>query len=71
MEEFLMPRTMKQIETARRNPVQKTIANKEKLIVRLRNEILASRQECEAGVKKIEFRIKMAQTLVDALKKGS
>ena len=52
------------------NPVQRTILMKEKLIERLRREIASERAECEEHVKRIEFRIKMVQTLVDALKKS-
>ncbi len=52
------------------SPVDKTIASKEKLIVRLRKEISEVQKNCDLRVGEIEFRIKMAQTLLDALKRG-
>lgn len=53
-----------------KSPVDHQIALKERLIRRLNNEIVSERKECEERVKAIEFRIQMAQTLVDALKRG-
>ena len=52
------------------NPVQRTIFTKERLIIKLRKEITNIRSEADYEIEKINFRIKMAQTLVDALKKG-
>ena len=50
-------------------PIERTIALKEKLIGRLKKEITEEREASAERVKGIEFRIKIAQTLVDALKK--
>lgn len=53
-----------------KSPVDKIIANKEKLIVKLRRDIEAVHANAKEQIEVIQFRIKMAQTLVDALKKG-
>ena len=52
------------------SPVDRTIASKTKLVARLEKEIGNVRANAEAEVKAIQFRIRMAQTLLDALKKG-
>lgn len=52
------------------SPIDHQIRLKEKLILRLRKEIKAESDECERRIKNIEFRIQMAQTLLEALKKG-
>lgn len=52
------------------NPVERTIASKERLVVKLRKEIEAVRAEANEEIIGIEYRIKLAQTLIDALKKG-
>ena len=52
------------------NPVERTIILKEKLIGRLRKEIKEVNAEAQVKIEGIEFRIKMAQTLVDALRVG-
>lgn len=61
-----MSGTRKKVDS---NPVNRTVFLKERLIKRLRNEISNIHQRAAEEVKRIEFRIKMAQTLVDALKK--
>ena len=52
------------------SPVERQIFLKERLIGKLRKQIASVRSEADEQVRKIEFRIKMAQTLVDALTKG-
>jgi hypothetical protein len=52
------------------SPVERPIFLKQRLIGTLRKEIATVRAQADEQVKKIEFRIKMAQTLVDALTKG-
>lgn len=52
------------------SPVTKTIATKQKLIVRLNKEIGWAQDRADTEIQSLRFRIKMAQTLVDALKKG-
>ena len=52
------------------SPVDRTIASKEKLIKRLKSEIARKRAECDDEISNIQFRIQMAQTLLDALRKG-
>ena len=56
--------------TAKQSPIDRTIANKEKLILKHRKEIESVRENAAREIKNIEFRISLAQTLVDALKKG-
>jgi hypothetical protein len=50
--------------------IDKTIASKEKLIVTLHAKIAGVREDAEAQVKAIQYRITLARTLLDALKKG-
>jgi len=52
------------------NPVERTIVLKRRLIVRLNKEIQWERETAEANIKKIKFRIQLAQTLLTALEKG-
>jgi len=52
------------------SPVERQIFLKERLIRSLNKEISEIREECEAKIGKIKFRIEMAQVLLDAFKKG-
>lgn len=53
------------------NPAERMILAKEKLIARLQAEIKDVREDAEEQVKKIEFRIRQANTIMTALKKGT
>ena len=54
-----------------KNEAERLLQSKVLLIKRLREEIRDTRADAEARVEKIEGRIRIAQTLADALKKGT
>lgn len=53
------------------DPAQRMIATKKKLIKRLESEIVDARMAAEDEVKRIEFRIRQARTILSALEKGT
>jgi hypothetical protein len=54
----------------KQSPIERTISNKENLILKGRKEVEAVRQKAADRIKVIEQRIKMTQIFVEALKKG-
>ena len=54
----------------KQSPIERTISNKEKLILKGRKEVEVVRQNAADQIKVIEQRIKMTQIFVDARKKG-
>ena len=53
------------------NAAEKMLKTKKKLIARLKQDIEAVRKDAEVEVSSIQGRIRVAQTLVDALEKGT
>lgn len=52
-------------------PAEKLTASKQRLIKTLRDNIRTVRADAEVEVKRIESRIRIAQSLLDALQKGT
>lgn len=50
---------------------ERLLESKRKHVKTLRSEIAWRRQQCEEDVKRIESRIRISQTLIDALEKGT
>ena len=53
------------------NAAEKMLKGKKKLILRLRQEIKNVQFEADQEIERINGRIRVAQTLVDALEKGT
>jgi hypothetical protein len=53
------------------SPIERSIANKEKLVGKLKRDIQLERERSAREVKRIEFRLQMTQTFLAALKRGT
>lgn len=52
-------------------PVARMIASKQRLVARLKRDIAGIREKANEDVAKVEFRIRQANAILDALEKGT
>lgn len=58
------------VNDKKQSPIERTIFTKERLIKRLQREIVDIKRAAADDIAAVQYRIKLAQTLVNALKRG-